>query len=126
MLSAFLANNGQDLESDTRLACMFHADDPICFASSKGAMQCLQEAVSSWALEVGAAFHVGPQKSVGMVAESRVACDAALTFKGGGLAFVTAHRWLGVPWSANHGKRAFRDQGGHSAGHGSLALLYGK
>ena len=89
-----------DLESETRLACMFHADDPIFFASSKGAMQHLLNVVSSWAREVGAAFHVGPKKSIAMVIGSRP-CDAELTFEGCRLAFVDAHRWLGVLWPSS-------------------------
>ncbi len=96
-----------DLESEARLACMFHADDPIFFASSQGAMQLLLDAVSAWAQGVGAAFDVGPQKTVGMVAGSYVPCEAALTFEGSRLALVGAHRWLGVLWPADLDFRAY-------------------
>ena len=45
-------------------------------------------------------MRVGPQKSIAMVIGSRP-CDAELTFEGCRLAFVDAHRWLGVLWPSS-------------------------
>jgi hypothetical protein len=96
-----------DLESDDRLACTFHADDPVFLASSFGAMQCLLDDVSAWASEVGASFHVGPKKTVAMVSGACVPCVGSLTFEGHGLSLVGSHRWLGVLWPANLDFRPF-------------------
>jgi len=96
------ALRAMDLEATVRVPCLFHADDPVFMASSRGALQATLDIVSSWAKEVGASFHVGRKKTVSMVTGCLHACSPTpLAFDNTELSAVSVHRWLGPLWPAD-------------------------
>ena len=102
-----------DLLSERRLVAIFHADDPVTLASSKGDLQNSTDILSDWASRHRASFHSGKAKSVvvpvfeGCTA-SHPACAEPVTLarRCNGqlqrvpLVYTLSHRWLGLLWSA--------------------------
>ena len=85
-----------DLEDDVRLPCLFHADDPIFPGSSRGALQHTLDVVAAWARSVGAAFHVGPRKTVCMNSGLLGIGAGTVKYEGTELVKVSSHRYLGI------------------------------
>ena len=102
-----------DLETPVRLPCLFHADDPILLASSRGALQFVLNEVAEWCADVGVEFHIGPNKTGCMTSDHVSAVFDPITFNGKMIEVVDVHKWLGILWSCSldfHGFLAQRLQ----------------
>ena len=90
-----------DIVAPARIPCMFHADDPGFFASSKGGLQLIVNEVEAWSKECGAKFHTGPNKTVCMCMGENKSFGSPITCGGVELSVVSAHKWLGILWPDN-------------------------
>ena len=66
-----------DLSAPSRMAAVFHADDPVLLASSRGEAQFTVDLCAAWAFREKVAFHVGADKTVVLVGGGEAAVVAA-------------------------------------------------
>ena len=91
-----------DLMSSPRVPVIFHADDPVIVASSKGAAEEVLDVMLKWSKRHNAKLHVSPKKTVSM------ACNLqsdnvppelqVVNTPDGNLTSKHVHRWLGAMW----------------------------
>eukprot|EP00435_Cladocopium_sp_Y103_P034642 s2414_g9.t1 len=95
-----------DLVSDCRIPVLFHADDPVFLASSRGEANRLLRIISSWCSKYKASLHLSAHKTVAMVFPEQpvhaTLKSVALKFFPHGnvlpspVHWANTHKWLGV------------------------------
>ena len=111
-----------DLSASKRLVAIFHADDPVLLASSRGALNETLAVLADWCFEYKQVFHVAESKTVGMQfarAQLPPGPNSGLFLPLGGNAVAGTghelllkhlHKWLGAPWSNTLDMRPFMNE----------------
>ena len=100
-----------DITSDVRIPVLFHADDPVFLASSRGEANRVLSIVRSWASKYKATLHLAKHKTTAMVlpasAHSARAQVLPLRYLPAGqympspISWAHSHKWLGISWDDN-------------------------
>ena len=105
-----------DLSAPRRLVAVLQCDDPVLLASSRGEANVVLAKLARWCWHSKSVFHVGADKTVGMVLSGQLlgSCDGSLhplhlpdrgdtcaPGEGAALSFKAVHKWLGLLWPAS-------------------------
>ena len=100
-----------DITSDVRIPVLFHANDPVFLASSRGEANRVLSIVRTWASKYKATLHLAKHKTTAMVlpasAHSARAQVLPLRYLPVGqympspISWAHSHKWLGISWDDN-------------------------
>jgi len=105
------ASRALDILDPDRLCFLFHADDPVLFASSAGELQRTTTLISVWAARHNAEFHSTDCKSVvfrfgGHGTPAQIVLPTAHDSPGVPLSLAYEKKWLGLMWDSDRGAAA--------------------